>query len=158
MLDSPRNEPESVQERIQIGDDGSVQLASRPAPFTLDVPPAGLTTTIARVLSSLRLTLEDVGDDGLTDTVGLPEILGVADPARLDLSRSWRPRSLRDLLRVPIGVGATGNTVVLDLKESAHGGMGPHGLVVGATGSGKSEMLRTLVSRWSSATDPTGSR
>ncbi len=47
---------------------------------------------------------------------------------------------------MPIGVGATGNTVVLDLKESAHGGMGPHGLVVGATGSGKSEMLRTLVS------------
>ena len=50
------------------------------------------------------------------------------------------------ILRVPIGVGATGNTVMLDLKESAHGGMGPHGMVVGATGSGKSEMLRTLVS------------
>ncbi|MGV0360259.1 FtsK/SpoIIIE domain-containing protein [Corynebacterium mastitidis] len=33
----------------------------------------------------------------------------------------------------------------LDLKESAHGGMGPHGLCIGATGSGKSELLRTLV-------------
>lgn len=146
LLDSPRNEPESVQERIQISDDGSVQLASLPTSFTLDIPPAGLTSTIARVLSSLRLTVEDVGDDDLTDTVGLPEILGVSDPAKLDLSRTWRPRALRDLLRVPIGVGATGNTVQLDLKESAHGGMGPHGLVVGATGSGKSEMLRTLVS------------
>ena len=44
-----------------------------------------------------------------------------------------------------IGVGATGQAVELDLKEAARGGMGPHGLVVGATGSGKSELLRTLV-------------
>ena len=35
--------------------------------------------------------------------------------------------------------------MILDLKESAQLGMGPHGLCVGATGSGKSEMLRTLV-------------
>ncbi|MFD1277718.1 FtsK/SpoIIIE domain-containing protein [Streptomyces kaempferi] len=34
---------------------------------------------------------------------------------------------------------------MLDLKESALGGIGPHGLIVGATGSGKSELLRTLV-------------
>lgn len=33
----------------------------------------------------------------------------------------------------------------LDLKESAQDGMGPHGLLIGATGSGKSELLRTLV-------------
>ena len=34
---------------------------------------------------------------------------------------------------------------MLDLKEAAQEGMGPHGLCVGATGSGKSELLRTLV-------------
>ena len=34
---------------------------------------------------------------------------------------------------------------LLDLKESAQGGSGPHGLCIGATGSGKSELLRTLV-------------
>src|SRR5262249_41095 len=33
----------------------------------------------------------------------------------------------------------------LDLKESAQGGMGPHGILIGATGSGKSELIRTLV-------------
>src|SRR6185437_11695283 len=30
-------------------------------------------------------------------------------------------------------------------KESAQDGMGPHGLLIGATGSGKSELLRTIV-------------
>src|SRR6266487_1141873 len=38
-----------------------------------------------------------------------------------------------------------GPPLVLDLKEAADGGMGPYGLLVGATGSGKSELLRTLV-------------
>ncbi len=40
-----------------------------------------------------------------------------------------------------------GQPVELDLKESAEDGMGPHGLLIGATGSGKSEVLRTLVLR-----------
>src|SRR3954464_1498950 len=55
------------------------------------------------------------------------------------------PRPNRDKLRVPIGVGADGGQIELDLKESAQDGMGPHGLLIGATGSGKSELLRTLV-------------
>ena len=38
-----------------------------------------------------------------------------------------------------------GEPIALDLKEAAQGGQGPHGLIVGATGSGKSELLRTLV-------------
>jgi len=57
----------------------------------------------------------------------------------------WGPRSPREWLRVPLGVSAAGNRVDLDIKEAAEGGDGPHGLCVGATGSGKSELLRTVV-------------
>ncbi len=46
---------------------------------------------------------------------------------------------------MPIGQQPSGAPLVLDLKESASQGMGPHGVMVGATGSGKSEVLRTLV-------------
>src|SRR5439155_5796099 len=63
----------------------------------------------------------------------------------VDTARTWRPRSPKDRLRVPIGVGESGEPVMLDIKESSLEGMGPHGLCVGATGSGKSELLRTLV-------------
>ncbi|MDO9379925.1 MAG: type VII secretion protein EccCa [Nocardioidaceae bacterium] len=146
LVTDQRDEPEGVEERVMVRPDGSAALASRPDPFTLDLVQPGVETVVARQMSALRLTVDE-GEEGITnDTVGLPEILGVEDPARLDLRRTWRPRALRDQLRVPIGVGGNGTTVMIDLKESAHGGMGPHGLVVGATGSGKSEMLRTLVS------------
>lgn len=46
---------------------------------------------------------------------------------------------------VPIAVSADGLPVELDIKDSAQGGTGPHGMLVGATGSGKSERLHTLV-------------
>ncbi len=144
LLGSRRSEPESVDDRVEVDGD-RVVLASRPAPFRCDPVPPGLPVALARCLAPLRATVEDRGGT-LAETVGLPEILGVDDPETLDPWSTWRRRPLRDLLRVPIGVGSDGRAVWLDLKESAHGGMGPHGLVVGATGSGKSEMLRTLVS------------
>src|SRR5439155_24567922 len=81
----------------------------------------------------------------LSGTFGLTDLLGVGDPRRIDPAVTWRRRPARDRLRIPIGVDPAGRPVELDLKESAEGGMGPHGLVIGATGSGKSELLRTLV-------------
>ena len=73
------------------------------------------------------------------------DLLGLGDVRTIEPAAAWRPRPARDRLRVPIGLGEGGSLVHLDIKESAQQGMGPHGLVIGATGSGKSEFLRTLV-------------
>ncbi len=75
----------------------------------------------------------------------MQDLLGIPDPERFDVAYGWAPRANRNRLRVPFGVGPDGNPVELDIKESAQDGMGPHGLLIGATGSGKSEFLRTLV-------------
>lgn len=75
----------------------------------------------------------------------LAALLGIADLRTMDPSSVWRTRTPWDHLRVPIGQTERGQTVELDLKESAQGGMGPHGILIGATGSGKSELIRTLV-------------
>lgn len=75
----------------------------------------------------------------------LPALVGYRDVDELVDSGMWHGRTPSDRLRVPIGVDESGQPVLLDLKESAQGGMGPHGLCIGATGSGKSELLRTLV-------------
>ncbi|MEV7724340.1 type VII secretion protein EccCa [Streptomyces sp. NPDC087917] len=101
---------------------------------------------LARMLAPLRLSAESVAEgtpvSGPVDFMGL---LGIDDPAALDVERLWAPRGERDFLRVPIGIDDRHGPVLLDLKESSQLGMGPHGLCVGATGSGKSELLRTLV-------------
>jgi DNA segregation ATPase FtsK/SpoIIIE, S-DNA-T family len=73
------------------------------------------------------------------------DLLGLGDVRHYDPASAWRQRPARDRLRVPIGLGDGGGMIHLDIKESAQQGMGPHGLVIGATGSGKSEFLRTLV-------------
>ncbi|WP_433556833.1 type VII secretion protein EccCa [Pseudonocardia xinjiangensis] len=86
------------------------------------------------------------GDAAPRRAPGLPALLGLEPgPAGIAALRARWSRAETDRLRVPIGVDERGGPVVLDLKESAQGGSGPHGLCVGATGSGKSELLRTLV-------------
>jgi S-DNA-T family DNA segregation ATPase FtsK/SpoIIIE len=146
LLGHRREEPEEVDARISVA--GTAGVASQEwdgASFDIDHVPDGVLSGLSRLLAPLRMVGEEGGGDVLTGTVGLPDILGVPDVAKLAPERTWQPRPLRERLRVPIGIGTGGNAVMLDLKESAHGGMGPHGLVVGATGSGKSEMLRTLL-------------
>ena len=84
-------------------------------------------------------------EDALALNTTLTSLLGIDSLLTLNVAALRRARAPRDQLRVPIGNDADGQPVELDIKESAQGGMGPHGLVVGATGSGKSELLRTLV-------------
>ncbi len=113
------------------------------APDTLSLAEA---EALARELAPLRPAGGQApGDDALAVNTTLTALLGVGDPRAVELAALWRARPARSRLRVPIGLDASGQPVELDIKESAQGGMGPHGLVIGATGSGKSELLRTLV-------------
>jgi S-DNA-T family DNA segregation ATPase FtsK/SpoIIIE len=117
--------------RSSIGQPDSMSLAEADA--------------FARQLAPMRPAIGGAVDDPLVANTTLTSLLGISSPLGLDLSTLWRPRPARSRLRVPIGTDTEGQSVELDIKESAQGGMGPHGLVIGATGSGKSELLRTLV-------------
>ncbi|WP_345001931.1 type VII secretion protein EccCa, partial [Tsukamurella soli] len=114
-----------------------------------DLVAAGAAEVVARRVGRYRpasvaqLVAFDA-DTGPTDP-GLMSLLGIRDAAGITPEAVWRERIGRERLRVPIGVGPRGETVELDIKEAAENGMGPHGLCIGATGSGKSEFLRTLV-------------
>jgi S-DNA-T family DNA segregation ATPase FtsK/SpoIIIE len=102
-------------------------------------------TALAKRLSPYRLGVGGESTEPLSTTVDLAALLGISDLHRHDPATLWRKRTIAERLRVPIAVGVDGTPVELDIKESAQGGTGPHGMLIGATGSGKSELLRTLV-------------
>jgi S-DNA-T family DNA segregation ATPase FtsK/SpoIIIE len=103
------------------------------------------TRACARIVSPHRLNVANEISEPLVTDFELSTLLGIPDAAEFDPHRLWSAWSAANRLRVPIGVDEAGQPVVLDIKESAQGGMGPHGMLIGATGSGKSELLRTLV-------------
>lgn len=121
-----------------------------PAPRTIGRPDS-LGVDEARALARRLARYRPAGaDPGSSEhpraALHLPSLLGLAPgvPGIEALRARWS-RTDTDRLRVPIGLDESGGALSLDLKESAQGGSGPHGLCIGATGSGKSELLRTLV-------------
>ncbi len=119
----------------------------------------GIATALARTLAPLGLRAGETGAD-LADQVRLVELLGADEAEQLDLGGGWlRLDALAgglppDFLAVRIGRKDNGAPLLLDFKEAAAGGMGPHGMLVGATGSGKSELLRSLTAALAARHDP----
>ncbi|MCD6639208.1 MAG: type VII secretion protein EccCa, partial [Nocardioides sp.] len=128
----------------------AVRLRGEPVKALADQCDLATAEAFARRLAPLKTaSVESSSGGGTVDiTTATPDhmdLLGLGDIHSFDPATAWLPRPARDRLRVPIGIGDNGGLVHLDIKESAQQGMGPHGLVIGATGSGKSEFLRTLV-------------
>ncbi len=97
--------------------------------------------SVARALAPLRLAADDDAD--LPVAVRLSDITGGGRQAASAIRRAWSfapgsgtPQTSRP---VPVGV-AGGGTFTIDLPRD-----GPHGLIAGTTGSGKSELLQTII-------------
>ncbi|MFF9034642.1 type VII secretion protein EccCa [Streptomyces sp. NPDC014892] len=140
-LDQPRGGLSIVVRPDRLWLDAGADVVYEGTPDGLSLPAA---EALARQLAPLRMGGGN-DDEPLLANLDFTDLLGLGDAASVEVTRTWRPRSTPERLRVPIGVGEDGRPVMLDLKEAAQDGMGPHGLCVGATGSGKSELLRTLV-------------
>jgi DNA segregation ATPase FtsK/SpoIIIE, S-DNA-T family len=144
LCDAREHEPSQIDARLTVPErgPGSWELWGQDAPSIpevfLDHADLGTSEAIARTLTPIRLAEGGDGERSLGASVRLGDLLG-------GLDRDWDRRARVDSLRAPIGRSADGEVLELDLKQAAEGGMGPHGVLVGATGSGKSELLRSLV-------------
>lgn len=84
--------------------------------------------------------------------IGARDILayyGIDDPGNIDFDYLWGSRTDsmgRSRLRAPFGNRSdNGELLFLDMKSLDEGGDGPHGVMSGTTGSGKSTLVRTVI-------------
>ena len=93
-------------------------------------------------------TMSAIKYEGFASRAGLPKSIsflegyGVQKVEQINIASRWMSAVPDKSLAAPIGKLAGDQTLMFDIHEKAHG---PHGLVAGTTGSGKSELLQTWI-------------
>lgn len=78
----------------------------------------------------------------LPKVYGFLEMYDVGNVNQLNIINRWKDNDVINSLVCPVGIDEQGEKFLIDLHEKAHG---PHGLVAGMTGSGKSEWIITFI-------------
>lgn len=96
---------------------------------------------VVRKMAPLRIK-NSSGNFTLPTSLTLMEMLNAKTTGEVNLLSRWDANKPFKGMSVPIGVKAGGSLFQLDMHETGHG---PHGLVAGTTGSGKSELLQSII-------------
>ena len=137
---------ENIQTVINIKDRNTGQLVMeegvlKETDFRLDHFPADYDKErIARTLAPLN-HLQNL-KSSIPDSVTFMEMYGAETFEDLQVSSRWKKNAPYKSLAVPIGLRGQDDLVQLNLHEKAHG---PHGLIAGTTGSGKSETIQSYI-------------
>ena len=95
----------------------------------------------ARRLAKMYVTENLTGGD-IPSKVSFFSLFGVSKVEELRIEERWAKNRSSESMRAAIGLKTGGRLIYLDLHEKYHG---PHGLIAGTTGSGKSEMLQSYI-------------
>lgn len=137
---------ENIQTVINIKDRNTGQLVMeegvlKETDFRLDHFPTDYDKErIARTLAPLN-HLQNL-KSSIPDSVTFMEMYGAETFEDLQVSSRWKKNAPYKSLAVPIGLRGQDDLVQLNLHEKAHG---PHGLIAGTTGSGKSETIQSYI-------------
>ncbi len=133
---------------IDVADPAAAVLRTRSGrqPFAADFLAPGVAAVIARALAPLRDSGSRAGGAGLPQAARLLDIVGPSLVEDESLARRWAQSPATT--KVPVGLGVAG-PVTIDVAAD-----GPHLLIGGTTGAGKSEFLQTLVASLALANSP----
>ncbi len=145
---SPRltNLPNKCKTFISIGDVKSgvfenELVSNKQKEFVADVSSNLNMHEICRQLSNIPIDIAKE-EKNIPSAVTFLEMYNIGLIEQLNILNRWKHNDPTKSLQVPIGIDKNGEQFQLDLHEKYYG---PHGLVAGMTGSGKSELLLSYI-------------
>lgn len=148
-LDDDQNAlPEECRAVLDVGEDlvelrrAGTEAVARIRP---DLVEPGWAERVGRAMAPVRDTTPDVESSNLPSSARLLECIGLEDPTGPLVAARWGPAARTDIV---IGAGFDG-PFRLDVRKD-----GPHALIAGTTGSGKSEFLQTIVASLAVSNSP----
>ena len=136
--------PSEVSNFLTIGDNVSAVISTidnEQVKFKDEIVDTFDMEACTKVVSNLPLYLTENAKE-LPNTITFLEMFGVGQIEQLNVLNRWAGNDPTKSLRTEIGANENNDVFILDLHEKQHG---PHGLVAGMTGSGKSEFIITFV-------------
>lgn len=97
---------------------------------------------IAKRISNIPIKYKLSEKNSLPSHYSFLEMYNVGLIDQLNILDRWKNNDATLSLAAPIGVKSSGKLLNLDIHEKFHG---PHGLIAGSTGSGKSEFIITYI-------------
>ena len=129
---------------LQDGNCGTLQFVEQSEnkhKFKYEVLDSKQYLSYAKKMSPMYIS-DSVSDASLTSSISLFDLYNVRSINQINLNKYWNKSRVDKTMAVPLGVKLGDDVVTLDLHEKYHG---PHGLVAGTTGSGKSEILQSYI-------------
>ncbi len=96
---------------------------------------------ISKYLANIPIEFEE-GIKQLPNAISFLEMEKVGKVEQLNILNRWNTNDATSSLKAEVGVDENNELIYLDLHEKFHG---PHGLIAGMTGSGKSEFIITYI-------------
>lgn len=146
LYDELQNLPKECSKVVELGEERSKiydkdDISGTYTAFQADIYLKESAEIYAIKLANTQLATE-VSDYTLPDMLTFLEMFGVSKIEHLNIPTRWKENNPTLTIQTPIGVDTTGEIFNLDLHEKYHG---PHGLIAGMTGSGKSEFIMTFI-------------
>ena len=143
--DSISNLPDQCQSFIEVSDNESKVFKNiannKEQKFNVEISTIDFEKCF-QILSNLPLKFSDSSEGVIPKKVGFLEMYEVGKVEQLNCKNRWKENAPLLNMGAIVGIGKDGEKISLDLHEKYHG---PHGLIAGMTGSGKSEFIITYI-------------